>query len=83
LIAEAIPLEARMIALAEAYQSMISEQPYQAARSATEALKELERRANTQFDPALLPVLRATLECRETWVSSSWEHTRPDLLTHV
>jgi len=56
LIAEAIPLEARMIAVAEAYHSMISEQPYQAARSATEALKELERRANTQFDPSLLPV---------------------------
>ena len=83
LAAEAIPLEARMIAVAEAYHSMTSEQPYQAARSGAEALEELERRASTQFDPSLLSMFRATLEGRETWVNSSWEGARPELLTHM
>ncbi len=83
LAGSAIPLEARLIALAEAYHAMISEQPYQAARSATDALEELERRAGTQFDPALLPVLRAVLESRQEGGDSSWEYARPDLLSQV
>jgi two-component system, cell cycle response regulator len=58
----AIPLEARLIALAEAYHSMLSEQPYQAARAVGEVLDELERCAGTQFDPALLPVFRDVLK---------------------
>lgn len=57
-----IPLEARLIAVAEAYHSMLTEQPYQAARSVGEVLNELERCAGTQFDPALLPVFRAVLK---------------------
>jgi putative two-component system response regulator len=86
LAGEAIPLEAleaRLIAVAEAYHAMISEQPYQAARSAADALDELERRAGTQFDPVLVPVLRAVLQSRHEGRDSSWERARPDLLTQV
>ncbi len=83
LAGEAIPLEARLIAVAEAYHSMISEQPYQAARSATDALDELERQVGTQFDPALLPVFRVVLGSRQEGVDSSPERARPDLLTQV
>ena len=61
----AIPLEARLIAVAEAYHSMISEQPYQAARRGADALDELERCADTQFDPTLLPVFRVVLAGRK------------------
>ncbi|MEO8971569.1 MAG: diguanylate cyclase, partial [Ktedonobacteraceae bacterium] len=57
-----IPLEARLIAVAEAYHSMLCEQPYQAARSVSDALIELERCSGTQFDPALLPVFRNVLK---------------------
>jgi putative two-component system response regulator len=83
LAGEAIPLEAleaRLIAVAEAYHAMISEQPYQAARSVADAL---ERRAGTQFDPVLVPVLRAVLQSRHEGRDSSWERARPDLLTQV
>ncbi|HVB21959.1 MAG TPA: diguanylate cyclase [Ktedonobacteraceae bacterium] len=59
---EDIPLEARLIAVAEAYHSMLTEHPYQAARSVGDALDELERCAGTQFDPALLPVFQAVLK---------------------
>jgi diguanylate cyclase (GGDEF)-like protein len=83
LAGEAIPLEARLIAVAEAYHFMISEHPYQAARSASDALDELEQCAGTQFDPALIPVFRAALESREVGAGSSWEQARPDLLAHV
>lgn len=78
-----IPLEARMIALAEAYHAMISKQPYQAARSANDALEELERRTGSQFDPALLPVLRAVLESRQVGEDSSWERASPHLLSQA
>ena len=62
LAGEAIPLEARLIAVAEAYHVMISNQPYQAARSHEDALRELERRAGTQFDPTLIQVFREVLK---------------------
>ncbi len=61
LAGESIPLEARLIAIAEAYHAMISEQPYQAACSPSAALEELERRAGTQFDPTLLTLFRTVL----------------------
>jgi diguanylate cyclase (GGDEF)-like protein/putative nucleotidyltransferase with HDIG domain len=80
---ETIPLESRLIAIAEAYHAMISEQPYQAARSVTDALDELERRLGTQFDPAVLPLLRAVLESRQEGGASSWEHASPNLLSQV
>lgn len=47
LAGEDIPLEARLIGLAEAYHTMISDHPYQAARDIADALDELERRAGT------------------------------------
>jgi len=83
LAGEAIPLEARLIGVAEAYHAMISEQPYQAARSVADALDELERRAGTQFDPALVPVLLAVLQSRQEGRDPSPERARPDLLTQV
>lgn len=79
----AIPLGARLIALAEAYHSMITEQPYQAALTVTDALDELERCAGTQFDPELLPVFRTVLESRRRGNDASWVHARSDLLSQV
>src|SRR5438067_5410373 len=50
LVAEQIPLEARIIAVAEAYAPMVSERPYRPARGPAEAAVELLRCAGTQFD---------------------------------
>lgn len=75
-----IPFEARMIAMAEAYHAMISEQPYHAACSPEDALAELERRAGTQFDPSLLPVFRAVLAQREKQVLLHDETPKQNLL---
>ncbi len=53
---EEIPLIARIIAVAEAYESMTSERPYKVIKTSEEALDELHRFAGTQFDPAIVAV---------------------------
>ena len=46
-----IPLEARILAVADAYDAMTSDRPYRKARSPEEARAEVERCAGSQFDP--------------------------------
>ena len=48
-----IPLEARLLAVADAFDAMISDRPYRQALSAATALEELDRGAGSQFDPWL------------------------------
>jgi two-component system, cell cycle response regulator len=50
----AIPLGARIVAVADAYAAMTAGRPYRAARTAAEALAELRSAAGTQFDPAVV-----------------------------
>jgi HD-GYP domain-containing protein (c-di-GMP phosphodiesterase class II) len=45
-----IPLEARILAVADAYTAMVSERPYRASRDHEEACAELLRCAGAQFD---------------------------------
>ncbi len=59
---EEIPLECRILAIADAYDVMTSERPYRQAMPRGEALAELERCAGTQFDPGLVPVFIRHLE---------------------
>ncbi len=48
-----IPVEARVLALADAFDAMTSARPYRAALEPAMALEEVERCAGTQFDPSL------------------------------
>ncbi len=48
-----IPLEARILALADAFDAMTSDRPYRAALPVHEALAEIGRCAGSQFDPRL------------------------------
>jgi putative nucleotidyltransferase with HDIG domain len=50
----AIPVGARLLAIADAFAAMTTFRSYQAARSVLVALQELERGAGTQFDPLLV-----------------------------
>ena len=57
-----IPLGARVIAVCDAYDAMVSDRPYRAALSHAEALDELRRCAGTQFDPAVVRAFVDTVE---------------------
>lgn len=47
---DSIPLEARIVAVADAFDAMTSERPYRRALSTRRALRELEEHSGTQFD---------------------------------
>lgn len=51
---EEIPVEARILSIAEAYESMLAERPYRSALSHAEAVAELKKNAGTQFDPRMV-----------------------------
>jgi diguanylate cyclase (GGDEF)-like protein/putative nucleotidyltransferase with HDIG domain len=57
----ATPLEARIISVADAYEAMVSDRPYRDARSTAEALTELARCADTQFDRRCVEALGTVL----------------------
>ncbi|AWI04674.1 HD domain-containing phosphohydrolase [Clostridium drakei] len=53
---EQIPLKSRIIAIADAFDAMISERPYKNSLSKEEAVKDLIDNAGIQFDPELVKV---------------------------
>lgn len=53
---EEIPIQARILAIADAYDAMTSERTYRSPLSAEAAIKELGKNKRTQFDPELVEV---------------------------
>jgi diguanylate cyclase (GGDEF)-like protein/putative nucleotidyltransferase with HDIG domain len=62
LTAEEIPLEARILAVADAYEAMTSDRVYRAALSPEQAREELRRCAGSQFDAEVVEVFLRLLE---------------------
>ena len=58
---EDIPLDARIVHVADAFDAMTSARAYRAARPASVAFAELERHSGTQFDPACVEALLAAM----------------------
>ncbi len=59
---EAIPLDARILGIVDAFAAMTSARPYRAALSSEEAVEELKRGAGKQFDPNLVKAFVPTAQ---------------------
>ena len=63
-----IPVEARILAIADAFDAMISPRPYRHALTHEHALAEVEAGAGTQFDPVAAELfVQAWAEGWDTW----------------
>ena len=59
---EEIPIEARILAIADSFEAMSSARPYRPALCTEKVLKELRRGAGSQFDPQLVEVFIGIIE---------------------
>ena len=62
---ENLPLGARILHIANAFDAMTSQRPYRRKRTVTEAVEELRRCAGTQFDPKLVERLIDVVRSRD------------------
>ncbi len=76
---EQIPLAARVIAVADAYEALTTERSYRPAQSPQKAVEAIKRNAGVQFDPkvveAFLSVWRQATALQGSRVRSSIEET--------
>ena len=76
--AEGIPLAARILAIADAFDSMATERPYKAARPPQEILSELTEGAGSQFDPRIAGLFVDALQNDEVFrgrIRGLYRHT--------
>jgi HD-GYP domain-containing protein (c-di-GMP phosphodiesterase class II) len=57
-----IPLGGRVLAVVDAWESMVQGRPFRAPVSRRDALEELRRAAGHQFDPAVVAAFESVLE---------------------
>jgi len=56
-----IPLGARVLAVVDAYETMISERPYQKCKTTHEAIDEIKNCSGKQFDPVVVEAFLRTI----------------------
>lgn len=62
LAGDEIPLFARIISVADAYQSITSDRPYRMAKTIEEAVEEMKDSRGKQFDPEILDLFLGLIE---------------------
>jgi putative nucleotidyltransferase with HDIG domain len=70
-----VPMEGRILAVADSFDAMISNRPYRKAMSVQAALGELRDKAGSQFDPQIVQVFCAMVEQEKVEVGSAPELT--------
>jgi len=61
LAGESIPLDARIITVADSFDAMVADRPYRKGLKVEEAASELARCAGSQFDPVIVDCFRSRL----------------------
>ena len=59
---EEIPLVSRIIAVAVAFEAMISDRPYRVAHTKDDAINEIIKKSGTQFEPNIVKAFLKSLE---------------------
>ena len=77
-----IPVGARVVSVADAFDAMTSERPYSAAVTPASALEELRRNAGTQFDPVVVEAFCAVWAARTSSGSGLDEHRHRGATSH-
>ena len=62
---EEIPMGARIIAVADTYDAMTTDRPYQKARAPWDAMDQIEKASGRQFDRQVVAAFRKVLESGE------------------
>jgi HD-GYP domain-containing protein (c-di-GMP phosphodiesterase class II) len=79
-VGDQIPLGARIIAIADAYDTITSERTYKQARTPSAALTEMRRCAGSQFDPRLVEIfVEALKDLPHPLLEASGTFARPAL----
>jgi HD-GYP domain-containing protein (c-di-GMP phosphodiesterase class II) len=71
LAAEEIPLGSRVVAVCDAFDAMISDRPYRPRMTEAEAVAELRRGSDSQFDGQVVAAFIAVLEARPSRADAS------------
>ena len=61
---DSIPIEARIVAVADSFNAMVGRRPHREPITAPEALEQLRLGSGTQFDPAIVSALGAIVGAR-------------------
>jgi len=77
---EEIPIGSRVIAVCDAFDAMIADRPYRTGIPPAAALRELERCAGSQFDPAVVAAFQQTLNGLAGATPDTESHRRSDRL---
>jgi len=68
-----IPMLARVLTVADAFEAMVADRPYRRGRSDQEAMLELRRCAGTQFDPRIVEAFEEALNTGEWALADLYE----------
>ena len=74
---EAIPLGARIFAVADSFDAMTSDRPYRRAMSVADACAEVARCRGTQFDPSIVDAFARVPIARLDAIADDAPHTHP------
>jgi putative two-component system response regulator len=72
LAGDAIPLPARLMAVADVYDALTTQRPYKKAMSHAQAIDILEQGSNTHFDPEVIAAFRR-IQDRFLGIAATWQ----------